>query len=126
MAGLVDRISDRDRFPAAASVPVLDAGTYLAVTDGDEHVVIRLTAEVTRIGRSLVADVHLDDTTVSRRHALLVRRGDDVVVLDDRSRNGVFVNGERTAEAVLHDGDTVQLGRVTMRFVRVDAPLTGA
>jgi pSer/pThr/pTyr-binding forkhead associated (FHA) protein len=126
MAGLVDRISDRDRRPAAGPVPVLDAGTYLAVTDGDEHVVVPVTADVTRIGRSLVADVHLDDTTVSRRHALLVRRGDDVVVLDDRSRNGVFVNGERTAEAVLRDGDTIQLGRVTMRFLRVDAPLTGA
>ncbi len=126
MAGLVDRISDRERHPAAAPVPVLDAGTYLAVTDGDEHVVVPVTTDVTRIGRSLVADVHLDDTTVSRRHALLVRRGDDLVLLDDRSRNGVFVNGERTAEAVLRDGDTIQLGRVTMRFLRVDAPLTGA
>jgi pSer/pThr/pTyr-binding forkhead associated (FHA) protein len=126
MAGLVDRISDRERRRAVASVPLLAAGSYLAVQDGDEHVVIPLEADVTRVGRSLVADVHLDDTTVSRRHALVVRRGDDVVVLDDRSRNGVFVNGERTAEAVLRDGDVIRLGRVTMRFVRVAADLQPA
>ena len=126
MAGIVYRISERERRRAVASVPLLDAGRYLAVQDAGEHVVLPLTADVTRVGRSLVADVHLDDTTVSRRHALIVRRGDGTVVLDDRSRNGVFVNGERTAEAVLRDGDLIQLGRVRMRFVQVDAPVEAA
>ena len=126
MAGIVDRISERERRRAVASVPLLEAGRYLAVQDAGEHVVLPLTADVTRVGRSLVADVHLDDTTVSRRHALIVRRGDDAVVLDDRSRNGVFVNGERTSEAVLRDGDVIQLGRVVMRFVQVDAPIEAA
>ena len=126
MAGIADRISERERRRAVASVPLLEAGRYLAVQDAGEHVVLPLTADVTRVGRSLVADVHLDDTTVSRRHALIVRRGDETVVLDDRSRNGVFVNGERTAEAVLRDGDLIQLGRVRMRFVQVDEPIEAA
>ena len=47
------------------------------------------------IGRTLAADVRFDDPTVSRRHALIVRQADGVRVLDDRSLNGVFVNGER-------------------------------
>jgi len=123
MAGLVDSISGRERRRAVATVPLLDSGRYLAVEGGGEHVVIPVTAEVTRVGRSLVADVHLDDVTVSRRHALLVQRGEDTVILDDRSRNGVFVNGERTREAVLRDGDVIQLGRVRMRFIRVTAAL---
>ena len=55
----------------------------------------RSTREWTRIGRSLAADVRFDDPTVSRRHALIVRQADGVRVLDDRSLNGVFVNGER-------------------------------
>ena len=126
MAGIVDRISERERRRAVASVPLLDAGRYLAVQDAGEHVVLPLTADVTRVGRSLSAHVHLDDATVSRRHAMLVRRGDDTVLLDDRSRNGVFVNGERTSEAVLRDGDVIQLGRVVMRFVQVDAPIQAA
>ena len=54
-----------------------------------------LAREWTRIGRSLAADVRFDDPTVSRRHALIVRQADGVRVLDDRSLNGVFVNGER-------------------------------
>ena len=54
-----------------------------------------LEREWTRVGRSLAADVRFDDPTVSRRHALIVRQADGVRVLDDRSLNGVFVNGER-------------------------------
>jgi pSer/pThr/pTyr-binding forkhead associated (FHA) protein len=116
MAGVEDRTG------AAAGVPLLDAGRYLAVQDA----VLPLTADVVRVGRSLVADVHLDDATVSRRHAIVVRRGDETVVLDDRSRNGVFVNGERVTQAVLRDGDVIQLGRVTIRFVEVGEPIVAA
>ena len=126
MAGIVDRISERERRRAVASVPLLEAGRYLAVHDAGEHALLPPTADVARAGRSLVGAAPPDDTTVSRRHALIVRRGDETVVLDDRSRNGVFVNGERTAEAVLRDGDLIQLGRVRMRFVQVDAPVEAA
>jgi pSer/pThr/pTyr-binding forkhead associated (FHA) protein len=83
---------------------------------------VPLAGEVTRVGRSIVADVRLEDPTVSRRHALLVRSGDEVVVLDDRSRNGVFVNGERVTEAPLADGDVLTLGRVRLRFTATPDP----
>ena len=53
-----------------------------------------ISREWTRIGRSLAADVRFDDATVSRRHALIVNQADGVRVLDDRSLNGVYVNGE--------------------------------
>jgi pSer/pThr/pTyr-binding forkhead associated (FHA) protein len=42
------------------------------------------------------------------------------VILDDRSRNGVYVNGARVSEADLEDGDTIALGRVLLRFVERD------
>ena len=54
-----------------------------------------VSREWTRIGRSLAADVRFDDSTVSRRHALIVSQADGVRVLDDRSLNGVYVNGRR-------------------------------
>jgi len=82
--------------PAALLV---DPGEYLCYEDGEEIVVVPLTREWTRIGRSLAADVRFDDPTVSRRHALLVRAPDGVRVLDDRSLNGVFVNGQRVEHA---------------------------
>src|SRR4051812_25975776 len=80
------------------------AGQYLAWRDGQQVRLTELDREWTRIGRSLAADVRFDDPTVSRRHALIVRQHDGVRVLDDRSLNGVFVNGERVEWRVLQDG----------------------
>ena len=79
--------------------------------------VVPLTREWTRIGRSLAADVRFDDPTVSRRHALVVRQADGVRVLDDRSLNGVFVNGERVEWRALTDGDEIVVGRHSLHFV---------
>jgi pSer/pThr/pTyr-binding forkhead associated (FHA) protein len=59
----------------------------------------------------------LDDQSVSRRHAILVRRGDEMWILDDRSANGVFVNGRRTAQAKLLDGDELLIGRLCFTYV---------
>ena len=100
-----------------------EPGEYLAFLDGEELSVTPLTREWTRIGRSLAADVRFDDPTVSRRHALIVRQADGVRVLDDRSLNGVFVNGERVEWSVLTDGDEIVVGRHVLRFLHV--PATG-
>ena len=80
---------------------------------------VALTREWTRIGRSLVADVRFDDPTVSRRHALIVRQPDGVRVLDDRSLNGVFVNGARIEGRALKDGDEILVGRYRLSFLSV-------
>ena len=71
------------------------------------------------MGRSLAADVRFDDPTVSRRHALIVRQPDGVRVLDDRSLNGVFVNGERIEWRMLEDGDEIVVGRYQLGFLSV-------
>lgn len=119
--GRLPRLTDRERRRAVSAAPVPEPGRYLAVESGDEVVIVALEGAVTRLGRSLSADVHLDDASVSRRHALVVLRGDEVVVLDDRSMNGTLVNGERVREAVLRDGDVIELGAVRVRFVDVPA-----
>ncbi len=94
-------------------------GEYLAYEEDGETTVVALTHEWTRVGRSLAADVRFDDPTVSRRHALLVRQTDGVRVLDDRSLNGVFVNGERIEWRTLADGDEIVVGRYRLRFLTV-------
>ena len=88
---------------------------YIATDDR----VISLDEGVTRIGRSLTADLELEDMTVSRRHALIVRQPDGVRVLDDRSLNGVFVNGERVEWSTLRDGDEILVGRHRLCFLDV-------
>jgi len=101
-------------------------GEYLAYEDGEELKTVALTREWTRIGRSLAADVRFDDPTVSRRHALVVRQADGVRVLDDRSLNGVFVNGARIEWKTLQDGDEILVGRYRLRFLSVAPDTAGA
>lgn len=99
-----------------------DPGQYLAYrTDDNDIVAYALRREWTRIGRSLAADIRFDDPTVSRRHALIVRQPDGLRVLDDRSLNGVFVNGERVEWSSLADGDEVVIGRHRLYFVDLPA-----
>jgi hypothetical protein len=87
-------------------------GRYLAFEDEGEIVTARVEEGWTRIGRSGSADVRLDDPTVSRRHALVVLTPEDELrALDDRSLNGLFVNGEQVEWAPLSDGDQLEIGR---------------
>jgi pSer/pThr/pTyr-binding forkhead associated (FHA) protein len=74
---------------------------------------------VTHVGRGLSADLHLDEGSVSRRHAILVRRSSGARILDDRSANGTFVNGRRVTQADLHSGDVIVLGRVVLRYLEL-------
>ena len=101
----------------ALQVPALAPGDYLAIEDGGEVVVVPLTQEVTRIGRAFSADIRLEAAAVSRRHALVVRDADGVQVLDDRSVNGVWRNGERIERATLSSGDRIVIGGITLQYV---------
>ena len=92
-------------------------GDYLAFEDSERVRVVPLQEGWTRIGRSLSAHIRFDDPTVSRRHALVYRDDDGARILDDRSLNGVFRNGQRIELAELEDGDEVDVGRFRMFFV---------
>jgi pSer/pThr/pTyr-binding forkhead associated (FHA) protein len=92
-------------------------GHYLVFRDADRVSVMPLTREWTKIGRSLTADIRLDDPTVSRRHALICVQHEDARVLDDRSLNGIFLNGEHTEWGELNDGDEILIGRYRLYFL---------
>jgi len=89
------------------------AGRYLACRDDEGEVrLFPIGQGWTRIGRSAAADIRLDDPSVSRRHALIVSElPDSLRVLDDRSLNGVFLNGEIVDWGRLADGDELTIGR---------------
>ena len=103
---------DRHRRGAVSSLARLAPGWYLAIEDGDDVTVVALPLGALRIGRSPTAHLCFDDPTVSRRHAVVVRDERGARVLDDRSRNGVLVNGRRVREAALRHGDVLGLGRL--------------
>jgi pSer/pThr/pTyr-binding forkhead associated (FHA) protein len=110
---------EQERWLERASAAAPEPGEYLALEEADDVRLVPVTREWTRIGRSLAADVRFDDPTVSRRHALLVRQADGVRVLDDRSLNGVFVNGERVDWRVVRHGDEIVVGRYRLTFLEV-------
>jgi predicted nucleic acid-binding Zn-ribbon protein len=97
-------------------------GDYVAFDQDGSIRVISLSDGWTRIGRSLQAHIRFDDPTVSRRHALVHREAGGVRMLDDRSLNGIFVNGERIEMRELRDGDQITIGRFELYFMC----LTGA
>jgi hypothetical protein len=76
------------------------------------------SGERTVIGRSPDCDVFLDDVTVSRRHAELVRDGDAFTISDLGSLNGTFVNRKRIESVLLEDDDEVQIGKYRLTFLR--------
>jgi pSer/pThr/pTyr-binding forkhead associated (FHA) protein len=116
----------RAELVVAARALIDTPGEYLAYEDAGRLRIAALAKEWTRIGRSLAADIHFDDPTVSRRHALIVRQPDGVRVLDDRSLNGVFVNGERVEWRALADGDEIVVGRYRLQFLHVVATVASA
>lgn len=88
------------------------AGPHLACREGEEIQIFPIAPGWTRIGRSAAADIRLDDPSVSRRHALIVREDPHTLrVLDDRSLNGVLLNTRVIESSALNDGDELMVGR---------------
>jgi hypothetical protein len=88
---------------------------FLRIEDSGEAIPLR--GEVTTVGRGRGADIRLDDPSVSRLHAELVRRGTYVYVVDlGLSRNGTRVNGRPVARRVLDDGDVLSFGAARCRI----------
>ena len=80
--------------------------------------IFRPAGETTMIGRSPECDVFLDDVTVSRKHALLVRGSDGAYTIEDQgSLNGTFVNKRRIDSSRLENGDELQIGKYRLTFL---------
>lgn len=88
----------------------------LVVNDGKRERELFLVERLV-VGRDPTCDFSHDDGLLSRRHAEFATARDEVTVRDLGSRNGIFVNGTRTAESALRPGDIVQIGTLRVRYV---------
>jgi hypothetical protein len=76
-----------------------------------------IEGERVTIGRSPDAAVFLDDVTVSRNHALLVKRRDGLYIDDLGSLNGTYVNRRRIESHKLQSGDDLQIGKYKLTYL---------
>ena len=104
---------------AAIRDEIKTEGPALVVRSGGgragEHFL--LEKEETTVGRSPDCDVFLDDVTVSRRHALVVRRDGKFFIEDKGSLNGTFLNRRRIESGPLEDDDELQIGKYKLTFL---------
>lgn len=105
---LDDDLSGATRILARPRLVEMDNGSA-----GREH---SLALGRTSIGRASDNLVHLLDEAVSRHHAEVVPSPAGYVLRDLGSENGIFVNGERTPEHILSEGDVIQIGARTLVF----------
>lgn len=94
-------------------------GHYLALADGSSTRLLRLDQEIIHLGRGTSAQIRFDDHRVSRDHAILVRHGRHLRLLDNRSSNGTFVNRQRISATNVSSGDVIYLGPVRMHLLEV-------
>jgi pSer/pThr/pTyr-binding forkhead associated (FHA) protein len=78
-----------------------------------------IVRDMTVVGRREDCDLRIPLGEVSRKHCRLIKDGEAIRLEDLGSSNGTFHNGERTREATLAPGDTIQIGPVTF-MVQID------
>lgn len=108
-----------DALPTGAALLIVRSGP----TAGARYL---LDTDVTTVGRHPEADIFFDDVTVSRRHAEITRTGAAFELVDQRSLNGTYVDGERADRAALRNGSEVRVGKFRLNFFvsPADLPLT--
>ncbi|MGN6587310.1 MAG: FHA domain-containing protein [Solirubrobacterales bacterium] len=105
-----------DKARAKLAVP----GYHLVMRDGGEVVSFHLEVGWIKVGRCERAEICLDDPSVSRRHAMITTNPDRPPrILDDRSLNGVLVNGRRVEWTELKPGDELTIGRYRLYLLQV-------
>ena len=92
------------------------ASLCLLDDDGTKAAQWELGAGPVAVGRDGSADVVIDDDSLSRRHFIIQREGDQYLLKDLNSQNGTWVDGERAGITPLHHHDCILAGRTLFLF----------
>jgi chromosome segregation ATPase len=102
--------------PSANVSPAPEWSPELIRIDGDRSISHALGRR-TRIGRAPGCELHIDSTSVSRHHALILAGTREAIIEDLNSTNGVILNGRKVTRQVLNDGDILTIGDIQFRYV---------
>jgi chromosome segregation ATPase len=119
-ANVLGRIqTSMERLGSVAPGPAAPAAEWvpeLIRIDGDRSINYPLGRR-TRIGRAAGCELHIDSSSVSRHHALILAGTREAIIEDLNSTNGVMLNGRKVTRQVLNDGDIVTIGEIQFRYV---------
>ena len=110
------RVGETGDFIPVDIEEMADSGAALVIRAGGAGESFAVKGEQMTIGRRPDSAVFLDDITVSRDHALLVKRGREWCLDDCGSLNGTYVNRQRIDSQRLADGDELQIGKYKLTF----------
>ena len=112
-------VGETGEMEAVAPDPVAERGATLVIRAGGGRAgeTFSVVGDRLTVGRRPDSDIFLDDVTVSRDHAILVRRGEDYHLDDCGSLNGTYVNRQRIESYRLSDGDELQIGKYKLAFL---------
>lgn len=86
-----------------------------------ENKMLRITQSKTIIGRDPKCDIFCDDSSISRKHAMLLRTDSGFAIEDCGSTNGTFVDGNQVSKQLLTDGNQIQVGNHIFKFLAGDS-----
>jgi predicted nucleic acid-binding Zn-ribbon protein len=120
-ADLADlELTPRPLPPPRSSTGVSEPAKLVRIDGG--HAVTFVLQRRNQVGRAPGIDVHIDSSSVSRLHALIVTAPGGAIIEDVKSTNGTFINGRRVTRQRLHDGDLLTIGEAQFRFVAEALP----
>lgn len=118
--------SDLSFIPFGSDLTEVEQAAIAALPSGSALLLVRTGAlagarylldhDVTTVGRHPEADIFFDDVTVSRRHAEILRKGTSFDLVDQRSLNGIYINGERVDRGTLVNGSELRIGKFRLNF----------
>lgn len=123
--GVASESAPASAHPAETGAPAAAAGMALPPAEGPAqliridagHAVSYVLQRRNQVGRAPSSEVHIDASSVSRLHALIVTAPGGAIIEDVKSTNGTFVNGRRILRQLLRDGDLISIGEAQFQFV---------
>jgi diguanylate cyclase (GGDEF)-like protein len=100
---------DLDTRPLSACLVIISGANI-----GHQH---QITVSQSMVGRSMNADIQIDDDSASRDHAFIIRDTSGYRVRDNNSKNGCFLNDTRVDEHQMQDGDLLRIGGTILKFL---------